>query len=209
MTIITSKQSQPSALSLDHRIADAFSSELSSEAVSALLNEANEVAELALGSNEKAKTIAFDPATRPEDVAKARKEMEDCQFTSDRLSIAAEKLQGLLVQAREREARTAAQGEYELAVSERDALAKELAAKYPGLQQALCDLLERVAASDDRIRRINMASVGPWIYPAEMLARPVPDNWLTNPDGNFPPFVQGLRLPNWGSGYAWPKPSRY
>ncbi|KQY49253.1 hypothetical protein ASD46_25240 [Rhizobium sp. Root491] len=80
---------------IETRIADAFASKLSSSEISCLLGDVSRADAAAKENSEKASEIALDPATRPDGVAKARKEMEDANFSRERMARARERLSQL------------------------------------------------------------------------------------------------------------------
>lgn len=64
--------------------------------------------------------------------------------------------------------------EYEAAAAERDALAADIAARYPVLAAELLDLIDRVAASDRRCAAVNREGTprgSPFLVSAEAIAR--------------------------------------
>lgn len=199
--------------SLDHRIADAFAIQLSSTEIQALLDEADRVACAARDTNARAKALALDPATRPEDVAKARRDMEDTTFTSERLDNAAERLGGLLAEAKQRETLVEAKKEYELARIERDELVEELSQLYPEIAQELVSLLSKLEANNARLLAVNKLGAGPILRSAEGIARGAPANWEVSVDVSLPKLLQSVRLPSFKrngahGGYVWPLASR-
>ena len=145
---------------LDHRIADAFATDLGSEDLAKLITEVRTAAENARQFNEEAKRIALDPATRPEAVTQARKDGEDATFRATRLDAAIEGLQGLLDKAKDRELRNRNAEEFAAAQAERDELAKDIAEQYPELSSKLAALLARIAASNTRIEAANRLGLG-------------------------------------------------
>ena len=89
-------------------------------------------------------------------------------------------------------------------VAERDALAEELRERYPALAGELADLLKRVRASNERVEAVNRSG-GPWIDPAETVARGIPPNGT-----DF--LTTWVRLPSFEreahqiGQYLWPVP---
>ena len=176
---------------LDHRIADAFASELSSADLTQLLSEVRTAAIDARDQNEQSNRIALDPATRPEAVTEARKAGEDATLRAARFDKAVEGLTGLLAAAKDRERRAANATEFAAAQAERDALVKDIAEQYPDLSGRLAALLTRIAASNSRIEAANRLGCGT-IRKAEDDARP------TNRDNHFlsvRELVEWVRLP--------------
>ena len=196
---------------LDARIADAFAAPQSSGLLSDLLDEVGQAAAKALDGYAQAKQIALDPATRPDAVAKARREMGDAEFSSSRLANAAAKLKEILTAAKARELNDRKRVEFAAAKAERDELASDLASQYPGLCDQLASLMKRLVANNERIAIANHGGGhGEWLADAETLARKAPDNWATNHDSTFPRLTTSVRLPAFykgdgdGTGLAYP-----
>ena len=202
-------------LDLDERIANAFEAELSSEDLASLLEETIAADEEAQRSFDAAKDRALNPATRPDAVAQARKDMEDAQFRRERMGIAASKIEELVKEAQGREAAEAKSQEYKAAKAERDQLAEDLKA-YPELARKLVSLLDRLQRSDKRIAAANVGQTGAaWLRSAEVLARSLPDTWMAhNASSNARTLVQCKIIafeptgPN-SYGHSWPPPSQY
>lgn len=181
--------------SLDIRIADTFDRMQSSEHIRALLDEVSQAEAKAREVHAEAKQIALDPATRPDALAKARKDMDDNEFASTRMTNASAKLKELLAAAQDREQVERNRAEHAAAKKERDELAAELEREYPALCEKLTSLMERVASSDQRIAKANQLHAGEWLGSAEMTARGAPQNWEVSPDVSFPRLVAMVRLP--------------
>lgn len=184
---------------LDTRIADAFSNMPSSAILTDLLTEVAKADAEAKEASKRAAEIALDPATRPDAVADARKLMEDSDFSSCRLAIAAEKLLDLKRQALERERKAADIAEYTAAKAERDQLAEDIAREYPALASGIADILTRLQSNNQRVDAINTRHAGPWLRQAEPIARNAPENWEVNTlkgasrllNARIPHLVQG------------------
>lgn len=138
-------------LDLDERIATAFRTELHSDEIASLLEEAILADERAQADSDLARERALDPATPPADVTAARKVMEDCAFRRDRLGIAARRLDELLDGARKREREAALEADRHWIETERDALAAELQSRYPALADELGNLLNRLALNNAKV----------------------------------------------------------
>lgn len=179
---------------LENRIADAFTSELSSAQISSLIQEVDQADRAAKQASEQANETALDPATRPDAVAKARKEMEDADFTRRRMAKAAERLKQLLDQAQKRERNEENRLEFEAARAERDQLVEDLK-EYPELLDKLTALILRVRDSDKRIERANSlcGSRDNWLHSAEFLACGSPENWMSDGSTDQPRLI-GSRL---------------
>ncbi|APO67251.1 hypothetical protein IE4872_CH01609 [Rhizobium gallicum] len=190
---------------LETRIADAFDSQLSSKQIADLLAEVAQADAEAKAASDGANETALDPATRPDAVAKARKEMEDADFRRLRMERATLKLGEMKAEAIERERKDAAARELSAALVERDRLVKDLQ-EYEPHALKIVELLKRLEASD---RRIKAASAGQWNESAESIARNAGQGWGVNVDPTLPRLLDGVRLPKFRrdgtiNGYLWP-----
>jgi hypothetical protein len=102
---------------------------------------------------------------------------------------------------------------YDAALAERDKLAAELAAVYPGLAEQLADIVGRIAANDAVIERVNRKSLPDGagsLVSAEAMARGL--EGLVHGVVNVPRITEQLRLPAFRySGrdpYLWPRPQK-
>ncbi|MBB5277723.1 hypothetical protein HNR26_003804 [Rhizobium rosettiformans] len=163
---------------LENRIADAFTSTLSSAQIAALLREVDQADQAAQDASIRANEIALDPTTRPDAVAKARKEMEDADFTRRRMERATERLTELHDQAVKRERSEANRQEYDAARAERDQLVEDLK-EYPDLIDRVTALILRVRDNDARLERVNSLAAGDqaWLASAEYVASGSPSGW--------------------------------
>jgi hypothetical protein len=144
-----------SELSLDKRIAAAFGDGAKSEDVSALIKEAKAASLLCNDTAERARKRALDPVLSVNDVADARRQMEDAAFRCDRLQAAVKRLGERLEEVKAQEENQQRQLVYERVRQERDQLAAELSAIYPALAHKLAELLPRIAANDREVEYIN------------------------------------------------------
>ena len=92
-----------SELSLDERIAAAFGDGARSEDVAALIKEAKAASLLCNETAERARRRALDPVLSVNDVADARRQMEDAAFRCDRLQTAVTRLRERLEQVKAEE----------------------------------------------------------------------------------------------------------
>ncbi|WP_313522253.1 hypothetical protein [Shinella sp.] len=186
---------------LETRIADAFgSTKLNSTDIGTLLAEVALADGTAKEASARAHQIALDPATRPDAVARARKEMEDANFRRDRMEIATAKLGELKADAVNREKLEESARERDAAAAERDQLAKDLA-QYEMHAEKIVALLVRLSASNARIGDFNSA---------EAIARKAGEEWLVRVDETLPKLLATVRLPKFrrdgtNRGYMWPK----
>src|SRR3954471_10807588 len=195
--------------SLDQRIADAFGSRASSEAIAGLISEVQAAASEASGKAEEARSRALDPALSGQTVATARREMDDAAFVRDRMATAAERLGLRLKEVRHLERERRRQARYEIARTCRDHLAKELAETYPPLAAKLLILLSELAGNDRDIERINerdLPSGAERLLTAEMLARGLLGFRQRGLD--VPSIVRAVRLPAFefepNAPFSWP-----
>lgn len=199
-----------SKLSLDERIAAAFTAGTKSDAVVELIGEAEAAAASAMETAQSARAQALDPASPPERVAAARREMEDAAFRRDRMQTAVTKLGERLRELKGHEEQQRRRLAYERAKAERDKLVGELREVYPALATRLADLAARVDANDREVENIN-ARARPdgaeWLAGAEMVARDI--NGFNVSTANVPRITRDLRLPAFeyraGDDYAWPR----
>lgn len=175
---------------LDNRIADAFTADLSSGQIASLMEEVEQADRAAQDASTRASEAALDPATRPDAVARARKEMEDADFTRRRMEKATERLKQLHDQAVRRERSEANRKEFEAARVERDQLVEDLK-EYPELLDKLTALILRVRDNDMRIERANSlcGGSGNWLHSAEFLACGSPSSWASDGTSDQPRLV--------------------
>jgi len=199
---------------LEDRIADAFDEVMTAAALAALLREVQEASEAAKGESKAASALALDPRLRPADVADARQRMQDADFRSTRLDRAAQELAEVLDDAKSREKAQAAEIEYQAAKAERDQLVKEIGEEYPVLAEKIVTLLDRLAASNARLERVNPGRRGKeWLRSAEALARSAPENWEVDMTSSLRHLLRSVKLPHFKyvdhHGYAWPRHAGY
>src|SRR5690349_19646847 len=89
--------------SIEERIFAAFSADVGSEAVAALIEEVQAAASDADQKADEARARAMDPALSLDAVSTARTEMNDSSFTRDRMNVAAECLTSRLREVRRAE----------------------------------------------------------------------------------------------------------
>jgi hypothetical protein len=98
----------------------------------------------------------------------------------------------------------------EAARAERDALAAEFAAVYPGLAEQLADIVGRIAANDvviERLTRKGLPDGTGGLASAEVIARGL--RGLSDGTANIPRITMDMRLPAFRytrrDPYAWPR----
>jgi hypothetical protein len=187
---------------LDDRIADACTNEMSSEALKSLLEEVSQVDAKAKAESEAASKIAFDPAVRPAKVEEARKAMDDANFRAQRMSAATERLTERMEDARAREKAALLKKKQDDAIAERDQLVSDLQA-YDKLAAQIGELLDRLAANNSKL--IEAFGLTGEFQSAEITARGMTAELVTRPGIDNPTLIHGVRLPNFrGPGYRWP-----
>jgi chromosome segregation ATPase len=196
--------------SLEERIAHAFSDDVPPDEIGALIEEAEAAAAAAAKAAEQAREQALDPALSPAGVEKARSDMEAVAFRRDRLAVAVRRLREQLDVARQREENARRQAVYDAARDERDAVAAELARRWPKLEREMARLLERLEASDEAIRLANARLPSGWgpITSADLVARDTPPVVRSQEV----PRLTRTKLPAFSfdptAPYAWPRPQR-
>lgn len=191
-------------MKLETRIADAFGADFSSKQLSNLLEEVAQADEEAQAASERANEVALDPTTRPDAVAKARKDMEDANFRRLRMERAAVRLKEMRDKALRQEEAASRAAEQAAAIAERDQLVKDLA-EYEVLSGKIVKLLERLEANNRRLEKI----VG-WIDRAEPIARGAAQSMLHAYDERLPGLLSAVKLPKFRKdetihGYQWPQ----
>jgi hypothetical protein len=135
---------------LHARIIEAFADDMKSADVARLLVEveaATSAAELAAGTAKKA---ALDPLLSRDDLKLARAEMEDANFTRDRLHEAGTKLAERVATLKALEEGRLARADHDRVLAERDKLAAEMA----GMAQ-IAHIVREIEACDRQVRRVN------------------------------------------------------
>ena len=202
-----------SELSLDERIAAAFGDGAKSEDVAALIKEAKAASLSCNDTAESARKRALDPVLSVNDVADARRQMEDAAFRCDRLQTAVTRLRERLEEVKAQEEDQQRQLVYERVKAERDKLAAELSEIYPAFANKLADLLPRIAANDREIEYINghaLPSGAGRLLVAELIARNLEGfgKSLGNSFIRIPRITEELCLPTFEYSahhpYAWP-----
>jgi len=134
--------------------------------------------------------------------------MEDAAFRRDRM---AELSRQILVKTRAEEQQTRRLAAYAKAKAERDALGDELRSFYPEMAARLADVLDRIAANDARLKRLNTHELprgSPQLLSAELVGRDL--QGFVRGGVNVPSLIEEVTLPvfQFVSPYAWPLPRR-
>ena len=195
---------------LEKRIAAAFTEGATSTDVVILIGEAEAVATSSAGAADQARKRALDPALSADDVAAARRDMEDSSFVRDRLQEAVRRLGDLLCKVKADEEQARRRLAYNAALVERDQLANELGLTYPALAAQLAKLAARIAANDallDCLNRKSLPNGVPRLDSAELVARGL--RGFVDGNDHVPRIATALRLPAFEySGrepFAWPR----
>jgi hypothetical protein len=114
-------------LSLDERIAAAFGDGAKSADVVSLIKETEAASLSCNDAAERARKRALDPILSANDVAEARRQMEDAAFRRERLQTAVTRLRERLEEVKAQEENERRQLVYDRVKAERDKLAAELA----------------------------------------------------------------------------------
>jgi hypothetical protein len=139
---------------LHARIIEAFADDMKSADVARLLVEveaATSAAELAAGTAKKA---ALDPLLSRDDLKLARAEMEDANFTRDRLHEAGTKLAERVATLKALEEGRLARADHDRVLAERDKLAAEMAGMADAIAQ-IAHIVREIEACDRQVRRVN------------------------------------------------------
>ena len=202
-----------SDVSLDERIAQAFTDGVTSTAITELIRETQAASASSGEAAEQSRARALDPAISMAEVTKARRLMEDAAFRRDRLQEALRKLGERLREVKEQEEQHRRQVHYDDILSRRDALADELRREYPAIAARLADLVARVEQNDREVERVNnraLPSGASGIRYAELVARGLPG--FMDGTANIPRLTKQLRVPSFtysGSDrFVWPPESR-
>lgn len=196
---------------IESRIALAFSDEASSDEIAGLIEEVEAALTAACEASQRLQEQALDPTLLPADAEQARSEMEASAFNRERMAEALRRLREQLEVARRREKNAKACEVYEEAKAVRDAVANDLATRWPKLEAEQVDLLHRLEDSDMVIARANRQlpeSTGP-LSSAEQIARELRGFVV---DGVEVPRLTTARIPAFAFSshrpHAWPKPQR-
>ncbi len=141
-------------MSIDEKIASAFTTTSKSDVVAALIKEA----EVALADSAKAandaRVRALDPTLTNDQIREARKNMDDAAFARDRLQAALPRLNERLKELKDSELNANRLASYKKLEIERDEIVEELK-EYPALAKRLAAIVERLAKNDAAIDNLN------------------------------------------------------
>lgn len=191
---------------LADRIASTLKGKPSSDAVRAILAEAQDEADRLASERDKTRAASLDPTASADDVRKARAALSDIDFEAERLMVAAECLSQALEAAQAREASQAKAKAYQAAQAERDALAKELAAVYPEAAGKIADLLARIVKNNRVVDEVNRAlpENAEWLADVEHVARGVASNGalVSGQHGQTARLIDKVALPHFAGDEA-------
>jgi hypothetical protein len=184
-------------------------SNLSAADLAPLVDETESAIITAEADAKLAAEVAYDPTRSPDPIA-ARSEMENAHLRVGRLRTLLPRLRSRLQGAIDRDARARWQKDYGRAKPEKDALAEEFREFYPKFAGKLVDLLERIAACDAELSRLNQSrpagANGAHLYGVELTARE-----LGGFNRDTPSIIKQLQLPDWSNSakllYPPPRPS--
>jgi hypothetical protein len=142
---------------LEVRIAAAFREDATSVDVSRLLPEVEAAAKAADAAADEARARALDPLLSGDDLNLARAEMEDANFTRDRLREAGAKLAERIEALKALEADRLARADHDRVLAERDKLAAEMGGMADAIA-LIAHLVRQIEACDREIRRLNNAT---------------------------------------------------
>jgi hypothetical protein len=198
------KRIDSTAPTLEQRIANALNNtNVSSEALVALLAECEHAIAAADRAVAKAKEDAFDPCIYP-DAKAARELIDDTTFQANRLRTIQPRLERRLRDVCEREQADAWIERYNRLKPVRDQLAEEFAEAYAAAPQ-IADVLTRISELNGEIQRLHLDrpnNVNLYLHSAEAVARGGLDF-----DGTAS-VSQRLSLPNFEhpEQLLWPRP---
>ncbi len=164
--------------SLTDRIALILQTEAASDALVAIIDDAQDELEAAEEACAEAQTKVLDPLSTTAAVTKAKRDLEDQTLAAARLRAALERLSDSLEAARHREKNAQRQRRYEEARAKRDALVEDIRAIYPEAAAKIAALLPRIEPLDREILAINqdLPDGASYLELVEHVARDRPDH---------------------------------
>ncbi len=175
---------------LTDRIVLLLRSEATSEALAEVIEEARDELGTLTEVCDDAKERMLDPLATTEEVAKAKRELDESTLQAQRLNSALGHLTAQLESARHREKEAGRIKRYEEAKAERDALVEDLRTIYPQAAATIAALLPRIEPLDRKITEINqdLPEGAAYLPLVEHVARGRP-----NHQGTY--LSQSVRLP--------------
>jgi hypothetical protein len=141
--------------SLSDRVAKALQTESTSDALVALIDDAQDELEAAEEACAEAQAKVLDPFSTTAAVTKAKRELEDQTLAAARLKTALGLLSGKVEKAREREDEAGRRKRYDDVVAERDAVIKEFQETYPEAAMKIATVLAKFKVIDDKLAKVN------------------------------------------------------
>ncbi len=146
-----------SVVEMDARIVAAFADGATADDVCRLLAEVEAAANGADSVAKEARTRALDPRLPGDEATLARREMDDAEFTRDRLTEAARRLGERLSELRAIEKARAQRAEHQRVSAERDRLAEEMERMTEPVAQ-IAGLVAQIDACGRQVRNLNATS---------------------------------------------------
>jgi hypothetical protein len=186
---------------LDQHIVDVLTRDCSADAAAAVRELAERALAGLVGEADAADVASLSPLANRQQAADLRSKATDLRFEADRLEASVSALCARVAELRELEESDYKQQQRNAALAERDALAGEIADRYPMLIAELTSLAKRIAESDTRCKAVGITES------AEAIGRNVPAIFYLG-GGPIMRIGQG-RLPMpFGKGLAWGPDSR-
>ena len=138
---------------LSIRIANALQGALPSSEMASILEEAMAAVGVAREAYAQAEAVALDPLTEPDQVATARRTMDDAKFSMDRLANGVAALNKRFDEVLKAEEAAAWQVAMDAAEKRQRAAADRLRDRYPELAAEIADILAECAAADRQVDR--------------------------------------------------------
>lgn len=182
------------ALDLDQAVIDVLSKPCTAAHARAVLDRAEEERGSLQTEADAADVASLSPLATRAHALELRGKANDLRFEADRLDASVSALSVRLDELEKGEARSIRRREADAATVERDALAADIAEKYPRIVKTLTQLVQRIHASDARCQAAGLRDI------AENIARgPLFGLSVLNP----PMRLQDIRLPLAKKGGYW------
>jgi hypothetical protein len=141
--------------SLTDRIALILQTEAASDALVAIIDDAQDELEAAEEACAEAQAKVLDPLSTTAVVSKAKREVEDQTLAAARLKVALGRLSEQLALARAREAETVRVNRYNEAKAKREVLINDFPERYANLAEEIATMLMQVQVVDRELAAIN------------------------------------------------------
>ena len=140
---------------IQSRISAVLSGEPASKDVAETLAEARKAVADIEAQRETTRKAALDPKASGQAVKKARADLSDLEFESDRLTVAIEHLETALAEAKQREEQAKRSGAYDEAASRVEGAVTKLRDRYPSLAGEIRDILMEVCEAAAMANKVN------------------------------------------------------